>query len=189
MTRRRTRRLDARGKDRALLAPVVGNVVEVGVRIDIGLVDEALHARIALGADLIALAVEDDERDLHLVLGQKGADLAHGDLERLRLRKAEGPGGDDRERDRGQTLLARDGERGAVAGRKRLPLAVLPVDPAGADGVDDIPRGQVIALGEHSLSRRAIADARAGQIELFSRGAMKLRVQSTTAGELLVRGD
>ena len=55
-------------------------------------------------------------------------------------------------------MLDRELERVAVACREQFILVVMAVVPDGADGVDDVPRREIVALGNPGLAGRTTAE-------------------------------
>jgi len=88
------------------------------MRRGIAVVNICRDVRKQLAADLICLAVKDDEVDGHIVRKQKIADGVDRRPERQILRKPVDTGGDERKRDRRAAVLQRERKRRPVAGGK-----------------------------------------------------------------------
>ena len=88
---------------------------------------------------------------------QELADGVHRHAQRLILGIAEDTRGDQRESHR--LAVVRLGQRKArsITGDKLLPLAAAAAVPHGADGVDHIPAGQAIGLGDLGIAGLAAA--------------------------------
>ena len=86
------------------------------------------------------------------MVGKIGRDLAHGDLRRLVQREMVDTRADGREIDRMAAILARKAQAVAVAAGQQLGLAVIAAAPHRTDGVDHVPRDQLVALGDLGLS-------------------------------------
>ena len=144
----------------------------IGVSIHIVVVDVGGDVREQFVADLVRRAVENDEVDRHVVVQQELADGVHRHAQRLILGIAEDTGGDQRESHR--LAVVRLGQRKArsITGDKLLPLAAAAAVPHGADGVDHIPAGQAIGLGDLGIAGLAAAQRPALGQQLRSRRAV-----------------
>ena len=148
------------------------NIAVVNIRRDV---------REQLAADLIRLAVKDDEVDGHIVRKQEIADGVDRRPERQILRKSVNTGGDERKRDRLTRVLQRERKRRPVAGGELLTLSVRAAAPLRADRVDDVPARQRIALRELRVPGRAAAKRFALRQQLRTGGAVDATVHPTAA--------
>ena len=140
-------------------APALQRVV--GVLVHIAVVDVGGNAAAAFAGKPEGGAVKKDQIDLQLVLLQKGQDGLLGHLDGPVRRVAVDPRRDQRE---GHALAAvRRGQlqRGAVAGRQRLPLAAAAAMPHRPHRVDDVPAGQAPRTGDLGAAGGAAAQGAA----------------------------
>ena len=145
---------------------------QIGVGVHIVVVDVLGNVGEQFAADLIGLTIKNDEVDRHVVVQQELADGVHRHAQRLILGIAEDTGGDQRESHR--LAVVRLGQRKArsITGDKLLPLAAAAAVPHGADGVDHIPAGQAIGLGDLGIAGLAAAQRPALGQQLRSRRAV-----------------
>ena len=141
------------------------NIAVVNIRRDV---------RKQLAADLIRLAVKDNEVDGHIVRKQEITDGVDRRPERQILRKSVDTGGDERKRDRRTAVLQRERKRRPVAGGEQLSLSVRAAAPARPDRVDNIPARQRIALRELRVPGRAAAERFAFRQQLRCGGCSRL---------------
>ena len=116
--RRRCIRLHAHGcaADRIRLHAALTCTALIRMRRGIAVVNICRDVCKQLAADLIRLAVKDDEVDGHIVRKQEIADGIDRRPERQILRKSVDTGGDERKRDRRTAVLQRERKRRPVAG-------------------------------------------------------------------------
>ena len=129
----------------------------IGVGVHIVVVDVLGNIGEQFAADLIGLAVENDEVDRHVVVQQELANGVHRHAQRLILGVAEDAGGDQWESHRFAVVLLGQRKARLITGDKLLPLAAAAAVPHGADGVDRIPAGQAIGLGDLGIAGLAAA--------------------------------
>lgn len=151
------------------------------MRRSIAVVNICRDVRKQLAADLIRLAVKNDEVDGHIVRKQEIADSVDRRPERQILRKSVDTGGDERKRDRRTAVLQRERKRRPVAGSEQLSLSVRAAAPARPDRVDDVPARQRIALRELRVPSRAAAERFALCQQLRTGGAVDAAVHPTAA--------
>ena len=113
-------------------------------------------------------AAEDHAVELRVGF-EKAKRLVRRDRRGAIEREAVHAGADRRERDAADVRAQRERQAVAVARGEQLVLAVLAALPDRADGVDDVLRGEVVALGEPRLAGRAAADRAAFFEQLAAR--------------------
>ena len=162
-------------------AAIRNRLTLIRMRRGIAVVNICRDVRKQLAADLIRLAVKNDEVDGHIVRKQEIADSVDRRPERQILRKSVDTGGDERKRDRRTAVLQRERKRRPVAGSEQLSLSVRAAAPARPDRVDDVPARQSIALRELRVPSRAAAERFALCQQLRTGGAVDASVHPTAA--------
>src|SRR5262249_53929575 len=92
-------------------------------------------------------------------------------------------GADARKRDRRDRVLACEGEALLVARRQELRLLVMSAMPDGADGMNDMARGKVVALRDFRLACLTSAQRSAFVAKLGPRATVDRTVDATAAKE------
>ena len=82
--------------------------------------------------------VKDHQKDFHLLLQQKCAEFADGDLECFVLGKTVVAGGDQGKGDALAVVFQRQRQTGAITTAQQIFFSVIAAAPNGADGMDHI---------------------------------------------------
>ena len=109
-------------------------------------------------------------------------DRSNGDCRRAIRGETVDPGGNRREGHRRKPVLVAELHRTPIARCKQSILVELPAIPHRANGMDHVPGGQPIALGDLCLAGRAAMKHTAFGDEIGSSGAMN-RAVDTAATE------
>ena len=181
--RRRCVRLHAHGcaADGIRLHAALPHEARIRMRCGIAVVNIRRDVRKELAADLIRLAVKDDEVDGHIMRKQEIADGIDRRPERQILRESVDAGGDERKRDRRAPVLKCERERRPVTGGEQLALSVRAAAPARADRVDDVPARQRIPLRELRVPGLAAAERFALSQQLRTGGTVDAAVYPAAA--------
>ena len=110
-----------------------------------------------LAADLVGLAVENNEVDCHVAAQQELADGVRRHPQRLILGVAEDAGGDQRERHCFTLMCLGQRQARPIAGGQLLPLAMSAASPHRPNGVNHIPAGEEVGFCDLGVAGFAAA--------------------------------
>ena len=139
-----------------------------------------------LPTDLIGRPVKDDKVDRQIIFQQELADGVHRHPQRLILRIAVNPGGNQREGDGFAAMLPCQRKACPVAGGQLFPLSLFPVLPHRAHRMDHIFAGQTVGFRDLGLAGSASAKGFAFSQQLRPRRPVDAAIHAATAQKRLL---